>query len=117
VINTIAKAGTRDFHGEGYFYARHFSMNANDWRNNELSLAKPDNKYFFPGGNIGGPVLIPGTNFNKNRDKLFFFSGFEYFYQTLDTGILTATVPTDGMKAARKVSNPKKMGFGTPAIR
>ncbi len=76
VINTIAKAGTRDFHGEGYLYARHYSMNANDWRNNELSLAKPDNKYFFPGGNIGGPVLIPGTNFNKNRDKLFFFSGF-----------------------------------------
>ena len=49
-----------------------------------------------PGFTIGGPVLIPGTNFNKNRNKLFFFTGFEYFYQTLDTGLLRATVPTAG---------------------
>ena len=34
-----------------------------------------------PASRIGGPVLIPGTNFNKNRDKLFFFTGYEYFYQ------------------------------------
>jgi len=26
---------------------------------------------------VGGPVLVPGTNFNRNRDKLFFFGGFE----------------------------------------
>ena len=35
--------------------------------------------------------------FKKNRDKLFFFTGFEYFYQVLDTGLLRATVPTPGM--------------------
>ena len=40
-----------------------------------------ENKYYYPGFTIGGPVLIPGTNFNKNRNKLFFFTGFEYFYQ------------------------------------
>lgn len=97
VINTIAKAGGRDYHGEGYFYARHFSMNADDWLNNATSTRQPENKYFFPGGNIGGPVLIPGTGFNKNRDKLFFFTGYEYYFQTLDTGILTATVPTTDM--------------------
>jgi len=39
-------------------------------------------------------VIIPHTNFNKNRSKLFFFTGFEYFYQVLDTGLLRATVPT-----------------------
>ncbi len=97
VINTIAKAGTRDFHGEGYFYARDYSLNANDWINNRLNVPQPKNKYFFPGGNIGGPVLVPGTNFNKNRDKLFFFTGFEYYLQSLDTGIVNATVPTPGM--------------------
>lgn len=98
VINTIAKAGTKDFHGEAYLYARHYALNSNDWLNNRLNTKKPENKFFFPGGNIGGPVLIPGTNFNHNRDKLFFFSGFEYYYQTLDTGIITATVPTAGMR-------------------
>ena len=40
--------------------------------------------------------MIPGTRFNKNRNKLFFFTGFEYFYQVLDTGLLRATVPTAG---------------------
>ena len=97
VISSIAKAGGKDFHGTAYLYARHFAMNSQDWQNNRLGLAKPENKYLFPGANIGGPVLIPGTKFNKNRDKLFFFTGFEYYKQTLDTGILRATVPTDAM--------------------
>lgn len=99
VISSIMKAGGKDFHGTAYLYARDSSMNANDWINNRLGNPKPGNKYYFPGFNIGGPVLIPGTNFNKHRDKLFFFSGFEYYYQTLDTGVITATVPTAGMRA------------------
>ncbi|MEO8658142.1 MAG: carboxypeptidase-like regulatory domain-containing protein [Bryobacteraceae bacterium] len=106
VVSSVAKAGGRDFHGGTYLYARHYSMNANDWLNNRQGLnsqggmvaPRPENKYFFPGGNIGGPVLIPGTNFNKNRDKLFFFAGYEMYYQTLDTGLLRATVPTEGMR-------------------
>ena len=99
VIQSIAKSGTRDFHGTGYLYARHHSLNSNDWLNNRSGAPKPENKYFFPGGNIGGPVLIPGTNFNKNRDKLFFFTGYEHYFQTLDTGLLRATVPTEAMRA------------------
>jgi hypothetical protein len=100
VINTVAKAGGRDFHGEAYFSARHYAMNANRWVNNSTVpiTPKPANKFFFPGGNIGGPVLLPKTDFNRNRDKLFFFTAFEYYYQTLDTGLLGATVPTQGMR-------------------
>jgi len=30
---------------------------------------------------IGGLVLIPGLNFNRSRNKFFFFSGYEYNYQ------------------------------------
>lgn len=105
VISTIAKAGGNEFHGSGFFYARNYTLNANDWLNNRQGsradgtplVPRPENKYYYPGGTIGGPVLIPGTNFNKNRDKLFFFTGFEYFYQVLDTGLLRATVPTAGM--------------------
>jgi hypothetical protein len=97
VINTVAKAGGHDFHGEAYFSARDYVMNANRWVNNYTKTPQPANKFFFPGGNIGGPVLLPHTNFNRKRDKLFFFSAFEYYYQTLDTGLLGATVPTAGM--------------------
>ncbi|MCX6599075.1 MAG: carboxypeptidase regulatory-like domain-containing protein, partial [Acidobacteria bacterium] len=99
VVSSVSKSGGRDFHGGAYMYARHYSMNSNGWVNNRLGLQRPQNRYFFPGGNIGGPVLIPGTKFNKNRDKLFFFTGYEHYFQRLDTGVLRATVPTDGMRA------------------
>lgn len=97
VASSVAKTGTNQFHGSGFFYARNYVLNANDALNNATQTARPQGKYYYPGGTIGGPVLIPGTGFNKSRDKLFFFTGFEYFYQVLDTGLLRATVPTPGM--------------------
>ena len=96
VITSVAKSGGKDFHGSGFMYARNYAMNANDALFNANGQPKPQNKYYYPGGTVGGPVLIPGTTFNKNRNKLFFFTGFEYFYQVLDTGLLRATVPTAG---------------------
>ena len=99
VLGTITKAGGSQFHGGTYLNVRDYRINANDWLNNRNGLPVPSNKYYFPGGNVGGPVLIPGTNFNKNRDKLFFFSGFEYFYQSLTSGQVLASVPTAKMRA------------------
>jgi hypothetical protein len=99
LITSVTKSGGSSFHGSGFFSARNAALNANDWLNGHQGLKKPQNKYYYPGGSIGGPVIIPGTGFNKNRDKLFFFAGFEYFYQVLDTGLLQGTVPTEGMRA------------------
>ncbi len=86
---------------------------------------KPHNEYYYPGGTIGGPVIIPGTNFNKSKSKLFFFAGYEYFYQQLDTGLLRATVPTPGMlqgnfstSELQKIGDPAanyKTASGNPA--
>lgn len=42
---------------------------------------------------------MPGTRFNRNRDKMFFFAGYEFYRQTIDTGLLRAIVPTPAMKA------------------
>ena len=95
VITSVAKSGGKDFHGSAFMYARNYAMNANDALFNANGQPKPANKYYYPGGTVGGPVLLPG-GFNKKRDKLFFFTGFEYFYQVLDTGLLRATVPTAG---------------------
>ena len=94
VITSVTKAGGSQFHGSAFFSARNHSLNANDWLNNFSGVQQPANVYYYPGGSLGGPVIIPGTGFNKNRNKLFFFTGFEYFYQILDTGLLRATVPT-----------------------
>ncbi len=123
LITSVTKAGGSQFHGGAFFSARNASLNANDWLNGHQGLSKPQNKYYYPGGSIGGPVIIPGTNFNKNRDKLFFFAGFEYFYQVLDTGLLQATVPTDGMRAgdfspaeiAKEQGANQKTASGKPA--
>src|ERR1022692_307606 len=97
VLSSVAKSGGQKFHGSAFFYARNYVLNANDWLSNVSSVARPQNKYYYPGVTVGGPLFIPGTRFNKSRQKLFFFTGYEYFYQVLDTGLLRAEVPTPGM--------------------
>jgi hypothetical protein len=94
VISTVTKSGGTQFHGSGFFSARNYVLDSNDALFNASGEKRPEDKYYYPGGTIGGPVIIPGTRFNHNRNKLFFFTGFEYFYQVLDTGLLRATVPT-----------------------
>jgi hypothetical protein len=98
VLNAISKSGGSEFHGTGYFYFRDYRLNSNDWQNNRNGQERTKNKYRFPGFNIGGPLVIPGTGLNKSRDKLFFFFGVEYYGQTLDTGLLTSRVPTEAMR-------------------
>ena len=96
VITTVTKSGGSSFHGNAFFSARNYTLNSNDALFNADGQQRPANKYYYPGGSIGGPVIIPGTRFNHDRNKLFFFTGYEYFYQVLDTGLLRATVPTSG---------------------
>ncbi|HEX4488774.1 MAG TPA: hypothetical protein VH088_21030, partial [Terriglobales bacterium] len=98
VITSVTKSGGQQFHGSGFFYARNYVLNANDALNNSQNpiVERPANAYYYPGFTFGGPVIIPGTRFNKSRQKLFFFTGYEYFHQVLDTGLLRATVPTSG---------------------
>jgi len=105
LITSVTKAGGQHYHGSGFFSARNFRLNANDWLNNFNNSPKPSNKYYYPGGTFGGPVP-------KTHDKLFFFAGFEYFYQVLDTGLLRATVPTaDMLNGNFSTSELEKLGW------
>jgi Carboxypeptidase regulatory-like domain len=96
LITSVTKAGGTSYHGSAFFTARNYVLNANDWLNNFSGVKQPADKYYYPGGTIGGPIFIPGTRFHKDNTKLFFWTGFEYYYQVLDTGLLRATVPTAG---------------------
>ncbi len=98
VISSVARGGGKDYHGQVFGTFRNAVLNANDWLSNFSRVPRPDNAYYYPGFNFGGPVRFPFSNFNKNRDKLFFFTGYQFFYQVLDTGLLRATVPTQGMR-------------------
>lgn len=117
-INGVSKGGGSEFHGTAYLYARHYALNSNSARNNALGQPKPESKFYFPGFNIGGPVLIPGTGFNKDRSKLNFFVGFEYIKQTLDTGLLQARVPTDAMRNGdfSQIIGGKVAGFQNDSV-
>ncbi len=61
------------------------------------SRPRPQESYYYPGATIGGPVIIPGTGFNKKRNKLFFFDGYEFYKQLNDAGIESAFVMTPQM--------------------
>jgi hypothetical protein len=96
-ISAIGKSGGSQFHGELYTYNRYFAANANDPLNGSFGnlpngqpvAPKARTKYFYPGGNIGGPII---------KNKLFFFYGMEYYKQDVDNGVYEAVVPTQNMR-------------------
>jgi hypothetical protein len=93
-ISAVTKGGSSRFHGSVYDYWRNWRLNANDRSNSYAGIPRPKSDYQYPGFNLSGPVLVPGTGFNKNRDKLFFFVGYEYQRQIIDPGTTLGVVPT-----------------------
>jgi hypothetical protein len=97
-VNAITKGGSSEFHGTVYTYDRTHQLAANDRSNSIAGVAKPDSKFLYPGANLSGPILLPGTGFNKNRDKAFFFFGIELWRQQVDTGSSFKVVPTPAQR-------------------
>ncbi|HKP14282.1 MAG TPA: carboxypeptidase regulatory-like domain-containing protein [Blastocatellia bacterium] len=93
-ISATTKGGGHDFHGTLYTYIRDAVLNANDRSNTLVGVARPEESYRYPGGNVGGPIILPWTKFNRNRDKLFFFYGLEIQRQQVDPGTKFDVVPT-----------------------
>jgi hypothetical protein len=106
VINTLSKSGGSAIHGDAHFYARNSSLNAEESNNKQQEVLnsyspgylKVPSHYYYPGGDIGGPLVIPHTRFNSTaRTKLFFHESFEDYRQLIDGGINDAFVPTADM--------------------
>jgi hypothetical protein len=91
-INVVVKSGSQDFHGSGYWYYRHESMNANGFFQNRTGSSKPIYRFNSGGYSIGGP--IPISKINPNKDKLFFFFSQEIVRRRLYPGIRFTTTPT-----------------------
>ncbi len=96
LISAATKTGGAAFHGEGYLVARNAVLNSNDWYDNYLRQSRPNEQYFYPGAQLGGPLPLPFTSFNHAKDKLFFFAGFEYYHQVFEANqqAISAWVPT-----------------------
>ena len=91
-INVVTKSGTKSFHGLGSYFKRHEEFNANNFFNNQVGLAKPLYRYNTWTYNVGGPVLLP--KFNRDRNKLFFFWSQEYWPLKGESAVTQLTVPT-----------------------
>jgi hypothetical protein len=98
-FQAIGKSGGAQFHGGAYLYARDSSFNATDSYSKSQGGKPLADQFFYPGGDIGGPVLLPWTKFNRNRDKLFFYTAYEYMSQQPAGYLQSYFVPTDEMKA------------------
>jgi hypothetical protein len=96
-FQAIGKSGGAQFHGGGYLYARNGTFNAIDSYSKNQGGKPLDDKFYYPGGDIGGPVIIPGVKFNKNRDKLFFYTAYEYMKQQPAGNLQSYFVPTAEM--------------------
>jgi hypothetical protein len=96
VIVAESKTGGATFHGEAYFVGRDAIFNSNDWYDNYLRQTRPDGRYLYPGAQLGGPVILPFTHFNRTNPKMFFFAGFEYFNQVFEANqqAISTWVPT-----------------------
>jgi hypothetical protein len=82
VVSIVTKSGTNQFHGSAFEFLRNGALNA---RNYFASTADPLKRSQF-GGTIGGPV---------QKDKTFFFGGYQGTRIRSNQGGQNAYVPTD----------------------
>src|SRR4029077_6191481 len=93
-ISAVTKAGSATFHGALYDYLRNYRLQANDRSNSVAGVARPESTFNYPGLNVGGPLMF-GDPYTRNRDRLFFFAGFEVQEQKVDQGARFSVVPTE----------------------
>jgi hypothetical protein len=94
LFNVIVKNGSRQFHGSAYYYMRNESLNSNDWFNNANRLPRAKYRYANPGLTFGGPLIVPGTPFNRSRTRLFFFFSEDYLHNENVSNQGRFTMPT-----------------------
>jgi hypothetical protein len=104
VLQAFSKSGGQKYHGEAYLYTRNTAVGyANDWNAKFLALSGGDKPklspqdFYYIGGNVGGPISFAG--FNRNKDKLFFWAGYEYMIQHPYTSPVEMNVPTTAQRA------------------
>jgi hypothetical protein len=95
IVNVTLKSGTNRLKGEAYEYARRDALEATDFFLLRAGTARPKVTYDRPGGDLGGPVRIPGLY--DGKDRTFFFGAVEWLYDLFaEPG--PRTVPSAAMR-------------------
>ena len=104
VVSAVTTQGGNHFHGSLYTYARTYQLDSTDALAKATGSAKDPDREVYPGFTVGGPVIVPGTSFNKNR-HFTFFAGAEqyaqrniYAYGGAAGALIHALVPTAAMR-------------------
>jgi hypothetical protein len=84
VVNTTIKAGTNQWHGDGFDYWRNSVMDANTIQNNSVGQPRGRHNQHQFGGVIGGPI---------RKDKNFIFASFEGWCEVIPFPTVSNTVP------------------------
>ena len=90
VINVSLKSGTNALHGSLYEFARRKAFDSNEYFFKVNGREKPDHKLDQYGGQVDGPVRIPGLYDGRNRT--FFMFNYEG-YKEATPNPATYTVP------------------------
>jgi hypothetical protein len=100
-ITVVTRSGTKDWHGSAAYYKRDDSLNGNEFsRRQQCDLGvtaqcdPPKYKFDNTAWTLGGPVLIPGTSFNRSRNKLFFFFSQDLLARTDPGSLNQRRMPT-----------------------
>jgi Carboxypeptidase regulatory-like domain len=99
-IIVTTRSGTKDFRGSAAFYKRDDSWNGNEFQRRETCRTSatqcdpPLYTFDNTAWTLGGPVLMPGTEFNKGRNKLFFFWSQDILSRTDPGALNTRRMPT-----------------------
>ncbi|MDQ3174154.1 MAG: Plug and carboxypeptidase regulatory-like domain-containing protein, partial [Acidobacteriota bacterium] len=144
-VRIVTKSGASDFHGSFYEYIRNSAFDANSWGRKRTNPGnRPCDQQQFEkdvhcrpeafrynqfGYVLSGPVLLPFTKFNRDRNKLFWLFGQEYVRRRR-ASTTTITVPTPAMRngdfsellsptnrffgGARFIRDPQRTGACSP---
>jgi hypothetical protein len=93
-VALVTKSGTNQIHGNLFYFHRNAALSANEWQNNLNNLAKPALRQHQFGGDVGGPVKIPGLY--NGKDRTFFFFNYQGQRQVFPV-LLTRTVYTNAV--------------------
>jgi hypothetical protein len=85
-VAAVTKSGTNEIHGDGFEFVRNYDFNARNFFASKRDSLKR-NQY---GGTIGGPI---------QKDKLFFFAGYQGTRTRSDPTGVSSFVPTAQMLA------------------
>ncbi len=112
VVNVETKRGGTQYHGQVHFYAQNSSLNSVESKVKLNNLPILNTFQYYPGAQFSGPLAV--GKFNKLKNKVFFFDGFEEYRQRLAPGVMEAVVPTTAMLSGdfSPASNPNLRAVG-----